>query len=215
MSATSGCAASALRFVSGRFWLRQRIAEARKKHKRASLIGGMLACSVALFVAASGARAEEQTNGNDAWGQVSFKVTGIGKAPDAKRRTPQGRLMAERAAEMAAKRNLGLVVGKVSVEGTDRDKKIFVEAFVRGARVTDKKVLPDGTVQVTLELPLSEVARSFAQMQRLWIRAEENREKLEEVFKKNENDLRAMKTRLETFQEAMEKIEAELKSIQD
>ena len=175
---------------------------------------GMLACVVALLVSATGVGRGEQAGGNDPTGQASLKVTGIGKAPDSKRGTPQGRLMAERAAEMVAKRNLGLAIGKVSVEGTEKDKEIFVSAFVRGARVTDKKVLPDGTVEVTVELPLSEVARNFAQMQRLWVRAEENRQKMEGVYKKTEDDLRTMKGKLDTFKEAMDKMDAELKSIE-
>ena len=175
---------------------------------------GIAACLVALLVSAPGLGRGEQAGGNDPVGQVSLKVTGVGKAPESKRGTAQGRLMAERAAEMVAKRNLGLAIGKVSAEGTEKDKDIFVSAFIRGAHVTDKKVLPDGTVEVTVELPLSEVARNFAQMQRLWVRAEESRQKLEGVFKKSEDDLSVMKGKLKTFQEAMEKMEAELRSIE-
>ena len=122
--------------------------------------------------------------------------------------------MAERAAEIVAKRNLGLAIGKVTVEGSERDKKIFVEAFVRGARVTDKKVKPDGSVEVTMELPLSEVARNFAEMQRLAIRAEENRQKIEDVFKKTEGDLHAVKTKLETYEESVKKIESQIKDLE-
>ena len=58
-----------------------------------------------------------------------------------------------------------------------------------------------------MELPLSEVARNFAQMQRLWIRAEENRRKIED-------DLKTMKTQVDTFQDAVGKIEAQLKSLE-
>jgi hypothetical protein len=173
----------------------------------------LMAYSMAFLVATCGARAAAQTGKGDPLGKAAIRVTGLGKAPDSKRGTPQGKLMAERAAELVAKRNLALAIGQVSVEGTDRDREIFVSKFVRGAHITSKKVNEDGSVEVTMELPLSEVARNFAEMQRLAIRAEENRQKLEEVFKKSEDDLRTMRTRLDTVQESMKKIEAELQAL--
>ncbi len=171
-----------------------------------------LACMASLVTAQEAKVAEG--GGDDPVGRAALKVTGIGKAPESKRGTPQGRLMAERAAELTAKRNLALAIGKVTVEGTDREKKIFVDAFVRGARLTDKKTKPDGSVEVTMELPLAEVARNFAEMQRLALRAEENRHKLEEVFRKTETDLRSVKAKLNAFQEAVAEMEDQIKRME-
>ena len=155
-----------------------------------------------------------QTSAEEPLTQATIKVRGLGTAPEGKRGTPQGKLMAERAAEVVAKRNLGLAVGKVSVEGDERQKTVFVEAFVRGARTTDTKVLPDGSVEVTMELPLSEVAKNFADMQRVMIQAEENRKKLDGVFKKTEEDLRTVKGQLNNLQGSMQKIETQIKSLE-
>lgn len=161
-----------------------------------------------------GSGASKSAVPEDVLSKAVIKVTGIGKAPESKRGTAQGRLMAERAAEIVAKRNLGLALGKVSIEGTERDKEIFVSAFVRGARVTGKKVLPDGSVEVTMELPLSEVARNFAEMQRLAIRAEENRQKLEDAFQKTTEELSTVKSKLDSVEDAVKKLETQLKSIE-
>ena len=175
---------------------------------------GIAACAVACLVATMSFHVFGQAQPDDPLGKASLKVTGVGEAPPSKRGTRQGQLMAERAAEIVAKRNLGLAIGKVSVEGTEREKEIFVDAFVRGARVTDKKARPDGSVEVTVELPLSEVARNFVEMQRFLNRAEENRRKLEEVFKKTEDDLRTIKAKLDIMLGSVKKVEVEIQSIE-
>jgi uncharacterized protein involved in exopolysaccharide biosynthesis len=83
------------------------------------------------------------------------RATGIGRPP----KTAQGaqaRLMAERAAETVALRNLALKLGQARLEGGGRSV-IQVEAFLSGYRLAETKYLPDGTVECTVEIPLDKV----------------------------------------------------------
>jgi hypothetical protein len=97
------------------------------------------------------------------WTPIIIRATGGGAPPERAANPAQARLMAERAAKLDAYRNLleqayGVnLSSKSTVRNFALQNDVIrsrVEAYVRGAKVTDKRHLDDGGVEVEMEVTL-------------------------------------------------------------
>jgi len=104
------------------------------------------------------------------WSEGYIEAVGIGAPPERSYGKPSARPLALRAAKLDAYRNLLEVTKGVRIDSstTVRDFTVEsdiinsqVEGIVRGAQIVGKDYLSDGTVEVTLRMPL---AGSFAQV---------------------------------------------------
>jgi hypothetical protein len=84
----------------------------------------------------------------NAWmeGGVAF-AKGIGKPPQGMS-AARGRILALRAAKAVAMRNLLLSLGNVKRE----DGTLYVQGTLQGVKVREEKDLPDGSVEVVVEM---------------------------------------------------------------
>lgn len=98
----------------------------------------------------------------DDWALLIIKATGSG-APPKDISGPQARLMAQRAAQLDALRNLGENILGVEIQSktyvkdfvTQSDEiKTRFEGFIQGAKVTQIRELDDGAVEVDVEIAL-------------------------------------------------------------
>lgn len=98
------------------------------------------------------------------WSNGIVTAKGSGVPPANAANPAQARLMAERAAISDARRNLLEIVGEVRVDaastvGTLMTKKDVimtrVGGIVKGSTVTQRRYLDDGSVEVTVEMPLT------------------------------------------------------------
>jgi len=103
-------------------------------------------------------------SGSINWTQGILTAVGIGAPPERFYGKPQARPMAMRAAQVDAYRKLLEVANGVRVDATTmvRDYavesdvvKTQVEGMVRGARIVKTDYLSDGTVEVTVQMPLA------------------------------------------------------------
>jgi hypothetical protein len=94
---------------------------------------------------------------------VTLRAKGAGAPPARAANAAQARLMAERAAKVDGYRNLleqayGLqVTGSTTVRDfvTQSDTiRTQLDAFIRGAKVSDTRVLDDGSVETEMEIAL-------------------------------------------------------------
>ena len=90
-----------------------------------------------------------------------IRATGIGKPPQG-RPAAQSRLMARRAAEVVAIRNLAAKVHGLTVDPTEGTGRMTTAARIRGFRYVSTRSLPDGRVEVTVELPLARLGEHAA-----------------------------------------------------
>jgi len=99
----------------------------------------------------------------ESWHTLLIKATGAGTAPKDLADTPQGRLMAERAAYADALRQLGENIMGVHITSrttvrnlvTENDEiKTKFQAYMQNAKKIDIRHLDNGTCEVDLELPL-------------------------------------------------------------
>jgi hypothetical protein len=97
------------------------------------------------------------------WTGGYVEATGIGAPPERFYGKPQARPMALRAAQVDAYRNLLEVVQGVRVDSETEVKdftvasdtiKAKVEGLVKGAQIVKRDYLSDGTVEVTMRMPL-------------------------------------------------------------
>ena len=97
------------------------------------------------------------------WSGGYIEATGIGAPPERFYGKPQARPMALRAAQVDAYRNLLEVVQGVRVDSETEVKdftvasdviRAKVEGLVKGAQLIKRDYLSDGTVEVTLRMPL-------------------------------------------------------------
>ncbi|MDO9584927.1 MAG: hypothetical protein Q7I93_00405 [Syntrophales bacterium] len=102
-------------------------------------------------------------NGNVNWSAGYIEAVGIGAPPANAIGKPQARPMALRAAELDAKRNLLEITKGVRIDSTTvvRDFTVesdiinsLVEGFIKGAQVVKQDYMSDGTVEVTVRMPL-------------------------------------------------------------
>jgi len=143
--------------------------------KRSILIIGFAVCT--LLLAFSTAFGQESISAKD-WTQVVEQIgakgrvnwsggyveaTGIGAPPEKYYGKPQARPMALRAAQVDAYRNLLEVVQGVRVDSETEVRdfttasdtiRAKVEGLVKGAQIVKRDYLSDGTVEVTLRMPL-------------------------------------------------------------
>jgi hypothetical protein len=98
------------------------------------------------------------------WSEGYIEALGIGAPPDRYIGKPNARPMALRAAKMDAYRNLLEVTKGVRVDSTTIVKDFTVESdiinaqvegLVKGAKVVNQEYMSDGTVEVTVRMPLS------------------------------------------------------------
>jgi len=98
------------------------------------------------------------------WTNGYVEAVGIGAPPQRYIGSPQARPMALRAAQVDAYRNLLEVVGGVRVDSATSVKDFVVESdiintqvqgIVKGAKTMKQEYLSDGTVEVTVRMPLS------------------------------------------------------------
>lgn len=103
------------------------------------------------------------TNGKVNWSAGYVEAIGIGAPPESAYGKPTARPLALRAARVDAYRNLLEVVKGVRVDATTEVKdftvsndtiRAQVEGMVKGAEVRKQDYMSDGTVEVTLRMPL-------------------------------------------------------------
>lgn len=106
---------------------------------------------------------ESEDSGTVNWSRRKIQAAGIGAPPDEAYGKPQARLLALRAAKIDALRNLLETVKGVHIDSTTRVKDFEVqkdvvmtrvEGLVRGARQVHVEYMPDGTVEVVMEIDL-------------------------------------------------------------
>jgi len=102
-------------------------------------------------------------NGNVNWSAGYIEAVGIGAPPPRAIGKPEARPLALRAAELDAKRNLLEITKGVRIDSTTVVKDFTVESdiinsqvegFIKGAQVVKKDLMSDGTVEVTVRMPL-------------------------------------------------------------
>ncbi len=98
------------------------------------------------------------------WSEGYIEAVGIGTPPERYIGKPQARPMALRAAKVDAYRNLLETTKGVRIDSTTVVKDFTVESdtinaavegLVRGAKVVNQDYLSDGTVEVTLRMPMA------------------------------------------------------------
>jgi hypothetical protein len=98
------------------------------------------------------------------WSEGYIEAVGIGAPPERYIGKPQARPMALRAAQVDAYRNLLEVTKGVRIDSETLVKdftvesdiiKAQVEGLVKGAKVFNREYMSDGTVEVTLRMPLA------------------------------------------------------------
>ena len=100
------------------------------------------------------------------WASQKIKAEGNGVPPADKTGTPQGKLMAARAAELDAKRRLAEEVMGFKIDSTTHVKDFVAEhdeintqldAYITGAYVTKTSYDSEGTATVTVEMPAMQI----------------------------------------------------------
>lgn len=97
------------------------------------------------------------------WAALIISATGTGAVPPNMAGTGQGYAMAKRAAQLDAYRQLGENVMGVRIDSQTYVRDYVTQSdditarfngFIRGARITEVRELPDGIVEVTMEIAL-------------------------------------------------------------
>lgn len=93
--------------------------------------------------------------------QAVIRAVGIGRPPEGKT-GPQATLMARRAAEVVALRNLtAMVEGQQISQSPGGEITAITKGFIAGYTLLPPRTLPDGTVEVAVELPVMQVYENF------------------------------------------------------
>ncbi len=89
--------------------------------------------------------------------QEIIRVTATGKSSPSIKISSKARIMALRAAKVVGYKQLAKAAGleKFAKEGTKEYSEI--QAFLRNAKIVDKKFISDHEVEITMEVPLSDV----------------------------------------------------------
>ncbi len=107
---------------------------------------------------------DELPKGSINWSKGTVTAKGSGVAPSGAVNPSQARLLAERAAISDARRNLLETVGEVRVDASSTVSSMMtkndvitsrISGIVKGSAVTGKRFLDDGTVEVTVEMPIT------------------------------------------------------------
>jgi hypothetical protein len=106
---------------------------------------------------------DKVSQGNINWSAGYIEAVGVGAPPEGSMGKPNARPMALRAAEVVAKRNLLEITKGVQIDSRTTVKDFTVESddintqvtgLVKGAVVMDQQYKSDGTVEVTVRMPL-------------------------------------------------------------
>lgn len=135
------------------------------------LLMGMLILSTSVFCEDTVSMSEWKqiiekigSNGNINWSAGYIEAVGIGAPPERFIGKIQARPMALRAAEIVAKRNLLEITKGVRIDSTTLVKDFAIESdvinsqvegMVKGAQVVKQDYMSDGSVEVTVRMPLS------------------------------------------------------------
>ena len=128
------------------------------------LFGVLLAAVIML----AGVRAEAALGAD--WSSQMITVTGSG-VPPAGARGGQARLLARRAAQADAYRQLAEIVKGVQVDAETTVEmaalksdtvNLRVEAVIKGAQIVDENITRDGVYEVTMQLPMFGATNSLA-----------------------------------------------------
>ncbi len=107
---------------------------------------------------------DELPKGSINWSKGTVTAKGSGVAPSGAVNPSQARLLAERAAISDARRNLLETVGEVRVDASSTVSSMMtkndvitsrISGIVKGSAVISKRFLDDGTVEVTVEMPIT------------------------------------------------------------
>jgi hypothetical protein len=135
----------------------------------AAITAAMILCLAGVAVGQDKVSASEWVEqignkGSVNWTEGYIEAVGIGAPPQRNIGTPQARPMALRAAQVDAYRNMLEVVNGVRVDSTTTIRDFTVESdiintqvqgLVKGAKTMKQEYLSDGTVEVTVRMPLS------------------------------------------------------------
>ncbi|MBU0652630.1 MAG: LPP20 family lipoprotein [Proteobacteria bacterium] len=135
----------------------------------AAITAAMILCLAGVAVGQDKVSASEWVEqignkGSVNWSEGYVEAVGIGAPPQRNIGTPQARPMALRAAQVDAYRNMLEVINGVRVDSTTMIKDFTVESdiintqvqgMVKGAKTMKQEYLSDGTVEVTVRMPLS------------------------------------------------------------
>jgi hypothetical protein len=135
----------------------------------AAIAAAMILCIAGVAVGQDKVSASEWVElignkGSVNWTDGYVEAVGIGAPPQRNIGMPQARPMALRAAQVDAYRNLLEVVNGVRVDSTTTVKDFTIESdiintqvqgMVKGAKTMKQEYLSDGTVEVTVRMPLS------------------------------------------------------------
>ena len=107
---------------------------------------------------------DELPKGSINWSKGTVTAKGSGVAPSGAVNPSQARLLAERAAISDARRNLLETVGEVRVDASSTVSSMMtkndvitsrISGIVKGSSVTGKRFLDDGSIEVTVEMPIT------------------------------------------------------------
>ncbi len=135
----------------------------------AAIVAAMILCLAGVAVGQDKVSASEWVEqignkGSVNWTDGYIEAVGIGAPPQRNIGTPQARPMALRAAQVDAYRNLLEVVNGVRVDSTTTIRDFTVESdiintqvqgMVKGAKTMKQEYLSDGTVEVTVRMPMA------------------------------------------------------------
>lgn len=135
----------------------------------AAIAAAMILCLAGVAVGQDKVSASEWVEqignkGSVNWTDGYIEAVGIGAPPQRNIGTPQARPMALRAGQVDAYRNLLEVVNGVRVDSTTTVKDFTVESdiintqvqgIVKGAKTMKQEYLSDGTVEVTVRMPMA------------------------------------------------------------
>ncbi|MDP3098572.1 MAG: hypothetical protein Q8M86_11525 [Syntrophales bacterium] len=135
----------------------------------AAIAAAMILCLAGVAVGQDKVSASEWVEqignkGSVNWTDGYIEAVGIGAPPQRNIGTPQARPMALRAGQVDAYRNLLEVVNGVRVDSTTTIKDFTVESdiintqvqgIVKGAKTMKQEYLSDGTVEVTVRMPMA------------------------------------------------------------
>ncbi|MBI4612874.1 MAG: hypothetical protein HY720_04615 [Planctomycetes bacterium] len=162
---------------------------------------------VALVLAAlASAPARAQDDGPKTFRGPAVRATGTASPSPEQAGTPQGRLMARRAAEAVALRNLVAEVRGYFEVREGEDVTRIVEGFVSGYEVTRVTEKEDGSVEVEVALPLEKVAASFRE-------GREKNARLEEEVARLRAELDAMKAEAARLSALLDRAAAEIEEL--
>jgi hypothetical protein len=124
-----------------------------------------------------------------------IKVKATGKSPQKITAKSKARIMALRAAKIVGYKKLAQAagIGKYTKNGTK--EYIEIEAFIKNAKITNKNYISDHEVEITMEMPLSDVIEKVSNFRKYRFN-KKLLEKLQNKIEDMESNLAKIKTEL-------------------